>query len=127
MASNLVEAISRMDVDAKSYGEILLSHAAEENASTIFIGPAGGTTTRVAFRIADDDPWFECMPPPSHARRRWLHHLLSERGVALTAGDRVDGSFVQKQIDGPSLIWQAHAESPDRAIMLTRGDGRAPS
>ena len=123
MALNLAEAVEQIDVDAKSYGEILLTCAAEDNAAAIFIGPAGGATTRVAYRMAEDDPWFDCVPPPAHARQQWLHRLFTDRGLSLSAGERVDGSLVQKQIDGPSLIWQVQADSPDSAILLTRVDG----
>jgi len=121
------EAVERIDVDAKSYGEIILSGAANENASAIIIGPVGGTTTRVAYRVANDDPWFECVRPPSHARHRWIHHLLTERGVTLRPGESVEGSFVQKQANGPSLIWHAQAKSPNHTIMMTRGNGGAAS
>jgi hypothetical protein len=125
--SNLSEAVAAIGTDAGRYGDLLLSHAAAENASTILIGPSGGDATRVAYRIADNDPWFECVPPPSAERRRWIMQLLTRRGIPLDASEALDGAFVEKAASGPSLVWHVRAESFDQAILLTRGDGGVAS
>jgi hypothetical protein len=121
--SNLSEAVAVIDTDAGRYGNILLCHAAAENASAILIGPVGGETTRVAYRIADDDPWFDCVPPPARARHQWLTHLLTGRGLSISASKPLSGKFVQRVWSRPSIVWQAQADSLDRSILLIRDDG----
>jgi hypothetical protein len=116
----LSEAVKVIDIDASRYGEVLLTHVAGENASAVLIGPAGGETTRVAYKIADDDPWFECVPPPASARERWVKQLLAGRGLSLVDGEKLDGKFAQRREFGPSLFWHAQADSPDRTILLVR-------